>query len=461
MLASRQHGGPGLTADVVEIAPHSIEAEQGLLGSLLADASQWDSVVEIVTAADFYQVEHRHVFEALARLVEAGQSIDPVTVANQLTIAGQLDKCGGLSYLARLQADHALSGGIVDHAQIIRERSTLRRVRHLGQSVARACNGSKLPVAGDIVEQLEAGLLEIQIDRGRGRHGYATMESLVPHFIEDLDRCAQSGGPVTGVATGFHQLDRMLAGLQKSDLIILAGRPSMGKTTLAINIAENASLRNGIAVGVFSMEMSKEQLFKRMVSSVGSVDAQHLRTGQLDEAEWARVTAAMTELRRSKIVIDDSAGLSPSELRSRARRMRREQGVELIVIDYLQLMKGDGSSENRTNEVSEISRKLKALAKELGIPVIALSQLNRSLEQRFDKRPVMADLRESGALEQDADVILFVYRDVVYNPETPARDTAEILIAKQRNGPTGEVLLQFQGEFTRFSNPTAAGHHYV
>jgi replicative DNA helicase len=461
MLRSRQFGERDSTAEIVEIAPHSVEAEKALLGSLLADISQWDEVSETVAATDFYQVEHRHVYEALARLQEAGQSVDPVTVANQLTIAGVLDKCGGLRYLARLRADHALSGGIADHAQIVHERSVLRRVRQLGQSVQRACNGSKLPHASDLVEQLETGLLEIQNDRGRGRNGYSTMDQLLPEFLDDLDKCSQNANAVTGVATGFHQLDRMLAGLQKSDLIIVAGRPSMGKTTFAINIAEHAALRRDMAVGVFSMEMSKGQLIKRMVSSVGGVNAQRMRTGQLDDAEWTRVTAATAELGRSNILIDDTGGLSPSELRARARRMKREKNIGLIVIDYLQLMTGDGSSENRTNEVSEISRKLKALAKELDVPVIALSQLNRSLEQRHDKRPVMADLRESGAIEQDADVILFVYRDVVYNPESPAKDVAEIIIGKQRNGPIGEVLLQFQGEFTRFTNQSAAGHHYV
>jgi replicative DNA helicase len=461
MLLSRQFGERDSTADIVEIAPHSVEAEQALLGSLLADISQWDEVSEIVASTDFYQVEHRHVHEALARLQEAGQSVDPVTVANQLTIAGVLDKCGGLSYLARLQADHALAGGIVDHAQIVHDRSVLRRIRLLGQSVQRACHGSKLPRASELVEQLETGLLDIQNDRGRSRNGYSTMDELLPDFVDDLDKCSQNASPVTGVATGFTQLDRMLAGLQKSDLIIVAGRPSMGKTTFAINIAEHAALRGDMAVGVFSMEMSKSQLVKRMVSSIGSVNAQRMRTGQLDDAEWTRVTAATAELRRANILIDDTGGLSPSELRARARRMKREKNIGLIVIDYLQLMTGDGSSENRTNEVSEISRKLKALAKELDVPVIALSQLNRSLEQRHDKRPVMADLRESGAIEQDADVILFVYRDVVYNPESPAKNIAEIIIGKQRNGPIGEVLLQFQGEFTRFTNQSAAGHHYV
>lgn len=458
MLVSRQFGGSATAAEVVEIAPHSIAAEQAVLGSLIADASQWDVASEIVSAGDFYQVEHRHIFEALARLHAADQTVDALTVANQLTIAGVLDKCGGMGYLIQLQADHATSAGLLDHSGIVHERSMLRRLKQLGQSVARACSGAKLPQASELVEQLEAGLTGIQNDAGQ--NSYSTLADLVPGFVDELDKASQSGSAITGISTGYPELDRKLAGLQRSDLIIIAGRPSMGKTTLAINIAENAALRGGISIGVFSMEMSKDQLFKRMVSSVGGIDSQRMRSGQLLDSEWPKVTAATTELRKAKILIDDTGGLTPSELRSRARRMKRDADIDLIVIDYLQLMSGDSKADTRTNEVSEISRQLKKLAKELNVPVIALSQLNRSVEQRFDKRPVMGDLRESGAIEQDADVILLIYRDEVYNPESPAKGVAEIIIGKQRNGPLGTVLLQFQGEYTRFTN-SAAGHHYV
>jgi replicative DNA helicase len=462
MLQTRQYGGGTVsTPDIIEIAPHSIEAEQTLLGSLLADSTQWDEIAEIVCAEDFYQVEHRHLFEAMGRLKSAGQAVDSITLANQLTIAGVFEKCGGKNYLVRLQSEHDLRAGLVEHAGIIRERSVLRRIRTLGHSITRACNATKLPQASELVEQIESGLMEIQSDRGRGQRGYSSVSDLIPGFIDELDKRAQSGSAITGVPSGFNDLDGKLAGLQKSDLIIVAGRPSMGKTAFAMNIAENAAIHSGIACGVFSMEMSKDQLFNRMVSSVGGINATRMRTGQLEDADWNKVTAATTELKKVQLLIDDTPGLSPSELRSRARRMKREANIGLIVIDYLQLMQGDGKSENRTNEISEISRRLKALAKELELPVIALSQLNRSLEQRFDKRPVMADLRESGAIEQEADVILFVYRDEVYNPESPAKGVAEIIIGKQRNGPIGQVLLQFQGEFTRFINQSGAHHHYV
>jgi len=460
MLASRQYGGPTTTADVVEIAPHSSEAEQAVLGSLLADATQFDAVSELLSASDFFRPEHRHLFEAIARLHGAGHMIDPVTLANQLTIAGVLDQCGGMGQLVRLQNDHA-SGGVLEHAAIVRERSMIRRLRQLGQAVLRASTGPQMPESADLIEQLEAGLTELQTDHDLGQRGFSRIADLVPRFMDELDRRSETGSAITGVASGFVDLDRMLAGLQPSDLIIIAGRPSMGKTALAMNIAEHAALREGVAVGVFSMEMSKEQLFGRMVSSVGGVNAGRLRTGALEDAEWPKVAAATTELSTAKILIDDTAGLSPRELRTRARRMKREANIGLIVVDYLQLMEGDGKAENRTNEISQISRKLKALAKELGIPVIALSQLNRLLEQRFDKRPVMADLRDSGGIEQDADVILFVYRDVVYNPESDARDLAEIIIGKQRNGPIGQVLLQFQGEYTRFSNQGGVRHPFV
>ena len=439
----------------LRLPPHSIEAEQSLLGGLMLDQRAWDQVADVVGRDDFYRADHRLIFETISVLADENQPPDAVTVSERLERRGELDAAGSLEYIARLVEDTPSAANVRAYADIVRENAMRRQLIEVGGDIAASVHNSEGRSAGDLVDIAEQRVFEIA-DRGQRRGaGFTALKDILPATIDRLDILSHSDGDITGVSTGFNALDELTAGLQQGELIIVAGRPSMGKTTLAVNIAENAAIGHQVPTAIFSMEMSAEQLTFRMIGSIGRVNQSSLRRGKLTDEDWSRIDSAVSMMSNAPIYIDDSAGLSPTEVRARARRLKREHGVGLIVIDYLQLMAVAGTSENRATEISEISRSLKALAKELAVPVIALSQLNRSVEQRPDKKPVMSDLRESGAIEQDADVIVFIYREEVYDKDTPRKGIADIIIGKQRNGPTGEIRLTFLGEFTKFENLVA------
>ncbi len=442
----------------IKVPPNSVQAEQALLGGLMLDNSAWDRVADRVVDADFYRADHRLIFAAIRSLTERNEPCDAVTISDHLAARGELDDAGGLAYLASLVKDTPSAANVADYAAIIRERALLRELIRAGNEIAgSAVNTEGRPIA-ELVDAAERRVFEIA-ERGKRRGaGFRPIREVLNDTVDRLDLLHQSGGAITGLETGFHRFDDYTAGLQAGDLIVIAGRPSMGKTTLAVNIAENAALGKGLPVAIFSMEMSMEQLAFRMISSLGRVNQAHLRNGRFADEDWPRINGAIQQMSEAPIFIDDMPALTPTEVRARARRLQREHGLALIVVDYLQLMQVAGSTENRATEVSEISRSLKALARELNVPIIALSQLNRSLEQRTDKKPVMSDLRESGAIEQDADLIVFIYRDEVYNPDSARKGIADIIIAKQRNGPTGEFQLTFLGQYTKFENfvPEAA-----
>jgi replicative DNA helicase len=444
--------------DAIRTPPHSVEAEQAVLGSLLLDATAWDSVADIVSAADFYRRDHRLIFEAVAEVVEHRGPCDAVTVAEHLERKGLAEETGGLAYLGTLARDTPSAANVRTYAEIVRERAILRQLAEAGGHIASAALDSGGRTATELVDEAERRVFEIAERGTRSRAGFQAIKDVLPGTIDRLDLLHQSPGQITGVTTGFTELDRMTAGLQPGDLVVIAGRPSMGKTTLAVNIAENAAVGRNVPAAVFSMEMSAEQLTMRMISSLGRVNQGHLRTGQFSDEDWSRINGAIAQLSAAPIFVDETPALTPTEVRARSRRLKREKGLGLIVVDYLQLMQVSGTKENRATEISEISRGLKALAKELQVPVIALSQLNRSVEQRTEKKPVMSDLRESGAIEQDADVIMMIYREEVYEPNTTRKGIADIIIAKQRNGPVGEVHLTFLGEYTRFENLVAESY---
>jgi replicative DNA helicase len=438
-------------ADKLRLPPHSVEAEQSLLGGLMLDQRAWDQVADVVHGEDLYRADHRLIFGAIAELVGRDQPPDAVTVAEHLQRSGQLEAGGGVAYLARLVEDTPSAANIRAYAQIVRERAMLRRLIEIGGDIAASAHSTQGLTVEEIVDLAEQRVFEIA-EGGRRGPGFTSLKDILPKTIDRLDMLSHSQSDITGVSTGFTEMDKMTAGLQRGELIIIAGRPSMGKSTLAVNIAEHAAIGSGIPTGIFSMEMSAEQLSFRMLSSIGRVSQTRLRNGKLSEEDWPRVHSAVSMMSNAPIFIDDGGALTPTEVRSRARRLKREHGLGLIVVDYLQLMSVAGTVENRATELSEISRSLKALAKELDLPVIALSQLNRSVEQRNDKKPVMSDLRESGAIEQDADLIVFIYREEVYDRDTPRKGIADIIIGKQRNGPVGEFRLTFLGEFTKFEN---------
>ena len=446
--------------DALRVPPHSVEAEQAVLGGLLLDNSTWDAIADRLHAEDFYRRDHQQIFAAIAELSRRNEPSDAVTLAEFLAAKGEGEETGGLAYLAGLARDTPTAANIRAYADIVRERSLLRQLIRVSGEIAASAYESEGRTAKELVDGAEQLVFAIAEQGRRTTSGFVPLREVLGATIDRLDMLHQSQGQLTGVSTGYADLDRMTAGLQPGDLIIVAGRPSMGKTTLALNIAENAAIAASTAVAVFSMEMSREQLSMRMISSLGRVDQSHLRTGNFGDEDWARINSAIAQMKSAPIYIDDSAALTPTEVRARARRLTREQPLGLIVIDYLQLMQVPGTKENRATEISEISRSLKALAKELKVPVIALSQLNRSVEQRTDKKPVMSDLRESGALEQDADLIMMIYREEVYEPDTPRKGIADIIIAKQRNGPTGEVHLTFLGKYTRFENLAAGDYDY-
>ena len=457
--------GEGTDTGVVEqrlkVPPNSVEAEQSLVGGLMLNKAAWDKVADVVTAEDFYRNDHRIIFTAIAQLVEDGNPCDVVTVSEFLDRRNDLDKAGGLEYLATLANETPGAANARAYANIVRERSMLRSLINAGNEISGNAFATDGRSAADLVDEAERRVFEIAEKGARASAGFRSLKQILPEAVDRIDLLNQSDGDITGISTGYNEFDKLTAGLQGGDMVIIAGRPSMGKTTLALNIAENAAIGSKIPTAIFSMEMPSQQLAFRMISSLGRVDQAHLRTGRFPDEDWSRINTAVQLMSDAPIYIDDSAGLSPTEIRARARRLHREHGLGLIVVDYLQLMQVPGNKENRATEIAEISRSLKALAKELDLPVVALSQLNRGVEQRTDKRPVMSDLRESGALEQDADLIVFIYREEVYNQDTPRKGLANISIAKQRNGPIGDFILTFVGRYTKFENwvPDAYGEH--
>ncbi|SDV47553.1 replicative DNA helicase [Chitinasiproducens palmae] len=447
----------------LKVPPHSIEAEQSVLGGLLLDNAAWDRIADFVGEADFYRYDHRLIFQHIGRLIAGARPADVITVFESLSTAGKADEVGGLAYLNALAQNTPSAANIRRYAEIVRDRGVLRKL----VSVADEISGGAFAPQGREVRQLldeaESKIFAIAEEGARAQGGFAEIKPLLSKVVERIDTLYHQDNPsdVTGTPTGFVDLDRMTSGMHGGELIIVAGRPSMGKTSFSMNIGEYVAIEYGLPVAVFSMEMPGEQLATRMLGSVGRLDAHRLRTGKLTDEDWPKLTHAVQKMGEAQIFIDEQGALNPMELRARARRLSRQCGqLGLIIIDYLQLMSAASSGENRATEISEISRSLKSLAKELNVPVVALSQLNRSLEQRPNKRPVMSDLRESGAIEQDADVILFIYRDEVYNPDSQDKGTAEVIIGKQRNGPIGTVRLTFLGQYTKFDNFAGPGAFY-
>ena len=440
--------------DVIpKLPPQAMEAEQSVLGGLLLDSRKWDDVSEVVNHDDFYHQKHREIFSAISALREHDEAIDVVTTSEWLDRQGLLESIGGLQYLGALANNTPSTSNIKAYANIVHERSVLRRLITATNDIAQKSYSPNGADVKEIIDFAEKLVFDISQNDRQRQVGFIPIQGLLASAINRIEELYKSDTALTGIPTGFTDLDNLTSGFQKSDLIVIAGRPSMGKTSLAMNIAESAVLDSKVATAVFSMEMPGQQLAMRMLSSLGRVNAHRVRTGQLSNEDWPRLTSGLSLLNEAPLFIDDTAALTPLELRSRARRlMREENNLGLIVVDYLQLMQSSESTENRAIEVANITRSLKVLAKELNVPVVVLSQLNRGLEQRPNKRPVMSDLRESGAIEQDADVILFIYRDEVYNEDSSDKGTAEVIVGKQRNGPTGTVRLTFLGEFTRFEN---------
>jgi len=449
-------GDPQLLA--LKVPPHSVEAEQSLLGGLLLDNQAFDKIADLVAAEDFYRDDHRRIFRHIARLIEQGKPADVVTVAESVETGEDKDRTGGPAYLGSLAQNTPSALNIRRYAELVRERSVQRRLAQVATEIAEAALSPAGKDVGQLLDEAETRILEVGEKGQRGTQGFEQIQPVLARVFERIDHLyhQENKSDVTGVPTGFIDLDERTAGLQPGELVIVAGRPSMGKTALALNFAEHVAVKNGIPVAIFSMEMGATQLAMRLLGSIARVDQHKMRTGRLNDEEWSRLSSAMGDLHNAPIYIDETGALNSLELRSRARRMHRQSGkLGLVVVDYLQLMSASGASqgENRATEISEISRSLKALAKELACPVVALSQLNRALETRNDKRPMMSDLRESGAIEQDADLILFIYREEVYFPEKmESRGIAEVIIGKQRNGPIGKVELTFLGEHTRFEN---------
>lgn len=441
------------TVDSLKRPPHSAEAEQSIIGGLMLDNQVWDKISSKLCDTDFYRTEHRILFRAVQELAKKEQPFDVVTLLDTLKSNNELDDAGGETYLFELANNTPSVANVNAYADIVREKSVQRQLIGVATEIADSAYNPVGRGVSELLDLAETRVFAIGEQTG-GDGGPENIKSILVRAVEKIDALYHSGDAITGMATGLSRLDEMTSGLQPSDLVIVAGRPSMGKTTLVMNMAEHAAIQSGKPVLVFSMEMPSDSLAMRMMSSLGRIDQHRIRTGKLEDDDWPRVTSAVHMLSEAPLYIDDTPAMSPAEMRARARRLAKEHGsVGLIVVDYLQLMKVPGfGAENRTAEISEISRSLKALAKELHCPVIALSQLNRSLEQRADKRPVMSDLRESGAIEQDADLICFIYRDEVYNEDSPDKGTAEIIIAKQRNGPIGRVRVAFIGKYTRFED---------
>ncbi|MDP5241357.1 replicative DNA helicase [Uliginosibacterium sp. 31-16] len=446
----------------LKLPPHSVEAEQSLLGGVLLDNSAWDRIADLVSEVDFYRDEHRRIFHHIAKLIEQGKPADVVTVFESLDKSGDAQHVGGLAYIGEIANNTPSAANIRRYAEIVRERAILRKLVTVGDEIAAKALTPSGRDASLILDEAEANILNIRDEGSRHNSGFVPIQPVLGQVVDRIQELYDRDNPaaVTGVPTGLADLDKITSGLQATDMIIVAGRPGMGKTSFALNIAESVALEAQLPVAVFSMEMPATQLVMRFISSVGRLDQHRLRTGKLNDDEWQRLSYSLGRLHEAPIFIDETPGLNPIDLRARARRLHRQCGgkLGLIVIDYLQLMTSHKETDNRAAELSEISRSVKSLAKELHVPIMALSQLNRSLEQRTDKRPMASDLRESGALEQDADIIMFVYRDEIYHPDTEDKGKAELIIAKHRNGPTGMVPLTFIGEYTRFENYAQTGY---
>ena len=445
----------------LRVPPHSIDAEQSVLGGLLIDNGAFDKIGDVVTEGDFYRDDHRRIFRHISRLIEKSKSADMVTVDEAIRTSEDKDKTGGITYLAALAGNTPSAHNVRRYAEIVRECAILRKLIEVSTEIADGALNRMGREVGQLLDEAESKIFQIAEAGARTRQGFMEIQPLLTQVMERIDLLYHKDNPsdITGVPTGYRDLDRETSGLQPGDLIIIAGRPSMGKTALALNMAEHVAVENKLPVAIFSMEMSGAQLAMRMLGSIGRLDQHKLRTGRLSDDDWNRLTNAVGKLHDAPILVDESGALNALELRARARRLHRQYGaLGLIVVDYLQLMQATSEGENRATEISEISRSLKALAKELKVPVVALSQLSRAVEQRTGpKRPIMSDLRESGAIEQDADLILAIYREEVYTPDTPEKGMAEIIILKQRNGPIGTVNLTFLGQFTRFEDQAKEG----
>jgi replicative DNA helicase len=436
----------------IKMQPHSVEAEQSVLGGLLLSNDAWETVAELVTPADFYRADHRLIFRQIFKIMEANEPLDVVTLSDSLDAAGELQAAGGIAYLMDLAKNTPSASNIRAYANVVGERASLRHLIQAAQDIADSGFNPEGRTSDQLIDEAERKIMQIS-EQGPKSGGPQEVNPLLTRAVERIDELYNSGGDITGLSTGYAELDGLTSGLQSSDFIIVAGRPSMGKTSFAMNLVEHAVLNQDKPILVFSMEMPADQLIVRMLSSIGRVNQTRIRNGKLEQEDWPKLSAAVSKLKDVPLFIDDTPALTPTEVRTRARRIAREHGgLGMIMVDYMQLMQVAGATDGRTAEISEISRNMKAIAKEFNCPMVALSQLNRSLEQRPNKRPVNSDLRESGALEQDADVIMFIYRDEVYNEDSPDKGVAEIIIGKQRNGPIGITRLAFIGEYTRFEN---------
>ncbi len=440
------------TVENLKVPPHSLEAEQSVLGGLMLSAAAWDNVADVITEGDFYREDHRLIFRAISEVHDSGRPCDAVTITEWFEARGQIDQIDGGNYISMLANNTPSAANVTAYADIVREKSILRSLIDAGSQITSGAFSSEGKDSKTLLEEAERLVFAIADKGSRRGSGFVSVKDTLADAMARIEELNSLEGEITGIPTGFQDFDRLTAGLQPSDLIVVAGRPAMGKTTFAMNIAEHAAIKHGKAVAVFSMEMSSMQLVMRLFSSLGQIEQTRIRTGSLDEHDWPKLTSAMNLLHKSKIFIDDTPALSPAEVRARSRRLKREHDIDLIVVDYLQLMSVPNTRENRATEIAEISRSLKAIAKELRVPVVALSQLNRALEQRPNKRPLMADLRESGSIEQDADLIVFIYRDEQYHEDSPDKGKAEVIVGKHRNGSTGTVTLAFQGPWLRFVN---------
>jgi replicative DNA helicase len=439
------------STDIKKVPPQNLEAERAVLGAILMDNETVYTVMEILEPPAFYQPSHRLIFSTMLDLSERGEPIDIVTLVDRLRSAGNLEKAGGPDYIPTLADEVPTSAGVANYAKIVREKAVLRNLIQTSTDIVQDC----FDAPGDVDQLLDEAERRIfAISEERIRSGFLSMKEIVKSSFKTIESLYEKKEHVTGVPTGFADIDELTSGFQPSDLIIIAGRPSMGKTAFCLNIAQYASMNKKMTVAVFSLEMAKEQLVMRMLCSEARIDAHRLRSGFLGQTDWPKLSTAAGRLADASIYIDDTPALSSMEMRAKTRRLKADKGLDLVIVDYLQLMSGRSRSDNREQEISEISRSLKALAKELGVPVVALSQLNRGVESRMDKRPILADLRESGAIEQDADVIIFIYRDEIYNKESMEKGTAEIIIGKQRNGPVGTRKLTWLDKYTRFEDLT-------
>jgi replicative DNA helicase len=442
--------------DIRKVPPQNLEAERAVLGAILMDNETVYTVMEILEPSAFYQPSHRLIFSTMLDLSERGEPIDIVTLTDRLRSAGSLDKAGGPDYIPTLADEVPTSAGVANYAKIVKEKATLRNLIETSSEIVQDC----FDAPGDVDQLLDEAERRIfAISEERIRSGFLSMKEIVKSSFKTIESLYEKKEHITGVPSGFADIDELTSGFQSSDLIIIAGRPSMGKTAFCLNVAQYASMQKQLTVAVFSLEMAKEQLVMRMLCSEARIDAHRLRSGFLGQTDWPKLSTAAGRLADAAIYIDDTPALSSMEMRAKTRRLKADKGLDLVIVDYLQLMSSRRRSDSREQEISEISRSLKALAKELGVPVVALSQLNRGVESRMDKRPILADLRESGAIEQDADVIIFIYRDEVYNKESMEKGIAEIIIGKQRNGPVGTRKLTWLDKYTRFEDLTTREQH--